>query len=88
MDSAWYMPDGLPGSSTASVNPVCGKCCGGTPGRPCSTRSVLSNTQRPPNASWRTHAASAALTTNHPGLTGASPEPTSSNRACSIIAPP
>src|SRR4051794_17385921 len=83
LDSAWYMPVGLPGSSTASVNPTCSNCCGSSSGRCESTRPLLSKTQRPPNASFRSHAASATLTTNQPGLTGASPEPTSSSLASS-----
>src|SRR4051794_30028419 len=87
-DSAWYMPDGLPGSSAASVNPVLPKCSGCRSGRSASTRSVLSNPHRPPNASCRTHAASPALTTNHPGVVGASPDPTSSSRASSNIPAP
>ena len=55
--------------------------CGSSSGRSASTRPLLSNTQRPPKASWRSHAASPTLTTNQPGLTGARPEPTSSSRA-------
>src|SRR5512133_4090122 len=54
-------------------------------GRSATTRGLLSNTHRAPNASLRTHAASLTLTTNHPGLAGASPEPTSSSCASSII---
>src|SRR3954462_2322583 len=83
LDSAWYMPVGLPGSSTASVNPTCSNCCGSSSGRSESTRPLLSKTQRPPNASFRSHAASATLTTNQPGLAGARPEPTSSSLASS-----
>src|SRR3954447_23179979 len=84
-DSAWYIPVGFPGSSTASVKPSWANCCGSTPGPIASTRPLLSNTQRPPKASWRSQAASATLTTNHPGEVGASPEPTSSRRASSTI---
>jgi hypothetical protein len=62
-------------------------------------RDRLSRSRRPrdgrgPSRSWdrrsclRTHAASLALTTNHPGPTGASPEPTSSSCASSIIIAP
>src|ERR1035437_843313 len=87
-DSAWYMPVGLPGSSTASVNPICGNIWGSTSGRSTSTRGLPSNAQRLPNASLWAHADSATLTTNQPGVTGARPDPTSSSRASSTITAP
>src|SRR5437764_4993083 len=83
--SAWYIPFGVPGSRTTRVWPSCSNGCGTASGRSISTRRLLSNTQRLPRASLRTHAASPTLTTNQPGLTGASPEPTSSSRASSTI---
>jgi hypothetical protein len=54
-------------------------------GRERRTGMFASKTQRAPNASLVNQAASRTFTTNHPGDTGARPEPTSSSRARSTI---
>ena len=73
---------GRPGGTTRIVNPALGFTYSVRSGRPRSTKSSDSKMQTPPlHSSFVTQAASAVLTTNQPGVTGASPEPTLSSRA-------
>jgi hypothetical protein len=65
--------------------PSWGKCCSSSSGRSRRTRPSDWKTQAAPKTSFRTHAARRTLTTNQPGLTGASPEPTSWRRASSVM---
>src|SRR5215831_18703099 len=63
-----------PGSSTVTLIPSCENSTGGSP-------YSLSNQHAAPLVSEDHHSASRTLTTNHPSVTGASPEPKSSSRA-------
>src|SRR5215212_9798892 len=87
-DSAWYMPEGRPGRSTRRANPAPGFTYSLRSGRPRRTNSSDSKMEQASVASLFIHAASPALTTNHPGVTGARPDSTDSSRASSIIWPP
>jgi hypothetical protein len=87
-DSAWYTSAGRPGRSTRRTNPAPGLTYWLRSGRPRKTKSSDSKMQQACVASLFIQAASRALTTNHPTVTGVRPDSTGSSRASSIIEPP
>src|SRR5215210_2662778 len=82
-DSAWYMPAGRPGRRTRMAKPAPGFAYSLRSGRPRRTNSSDSKMAHASVASLFIQAASPALTTNHPAVTGARPDSTGSSRASS-----
>jgi hypothetical protein len=79
------MSAGRPGRSTRRANPASGFTYSLRSGRPRKTKSSDSKMQQACVASLFIQAASRALTTNHPTVTGVRPDSTGSSRASSII---